>query len=295
MIENKYLTDWTDFVVKDQTSVDTLIGIDNISASETLELVTLNMSRYSGYNTYAYDVGEVGRGITEQEAYDIWISDFQRNQRIFIKQLKTIGILEISQCVFDGLLLYFIINGDILTVTAPEKNYDIREYIADKNWNIVASIIKRSNFNSPFCIRASSIIKLADYGKYKTRSWMRQTGIFEMRDKNELGTLSVEQLARARFAYYAETLKFLPKTPEGIKRGIAKEYEKTITVENFTFSTSKVFTLSQTPSMEPVEKLKVELNGVQIQHYFDFTIVNNVVTVIKDLKEGDIIRFTFKI
>jgi len=56
-----------------------------------------------------------------------------------------------------------------------------------------------------------------------------------------------------------------------------------------------VFTLSQTPSMEPVEKLKVEINGTQIQHYFDFTVVNNVVTITKSLSQGDIIRFTIKI
>jgi hypothetical protein len=294
-IRSRLNTDWTDFVVKDQNSVDTEINLQDMSATDTIKLVTLNMSRYNGYDGFGYGVGVANRGITEQEAYDIWIEDFQTNQRTFIKQLQTLGIKSLSQCVFDGLLLYFIINGNILTVTAPEGTYELRNYVVEKDWSTVASMIKRSNFNPAFCMRAASIIKLADYGKTKDRTWMRQTGIFEMRDKNELNSLSIEQLARTRFAYYAETLKFLPKTPEGIKRGIAKEYEKTLIVENYTFDLTSVFTLSQTPSMEPVEKLKVEINGTQIQHYFDFTVVNNVVTITKSLSQGDIIRFTIKI
>jgi hypothetical protein len=294
-IASRFSTDWTDFIVKDQENIDTEINLNDISASDTIKLVTLNMSRYNGYDGFGYDVGTAERGITEQEAYDIWIKDFQTNQRTFIKQLQTLNIKSIAQCVFDGLLLYFIINGNILTVTAPEGTYELRNYVVEKDWSTVASMIKRSNFNKVFCLRAASIIKLADYGKNKDRAWMRQTGIFEMRDKNELNSLTLEQLARARFAYYAETLRFLPKTPEGIKRGIAKEYEKTLVIENYTYSTTKVFTLLQTPSMEPVEKLKVEINGEQIQHYFDFTITNNVVTITKDLTAGDIIRFTIKI
>jgi len=56
-----------------------------------------------------------------------------------------------------------------------------------------------------------------------------------------------------------------------------------------------VFTISTTPSMEPVEKLKVEINGEVIQHFFDFTLLNNVITITKTLNTGDIVRFTTKI
>ena len=112
--------------------------------------------------------------------------------------------------------------GLVVTVTADEDTYEIRDYIANSDWTTVASMIKRSNFNRLFCVQAASIIRLSDYGKSKSRSWMRQTGIFEMRDKNEIGALDENDLERARFAYYAETLKFLPNTPEGIKRTIAE-------------------------------------------------------------------------
>ncbi len=46
--------------------------------------------------------------------------------------------------------------------------------------------------------------------------------------------------------------------------------------------------------MDPVEKLTVEVNGNVIQHYFDFTLLNNVITITKSLNAGDIVRFTTK-
>ena len=48
-IRSRLNTDWTDFVVKDQNSVDTEINLQDMSATDTIKLVTLNMSRYNGY------------------------------------------------------------------------------------------------------------------------------------------------------------------------------------------------------------------------------------------------------
>jgi len=294
-INDKFKTSWDEFIVKDQDALDTQFDIANISASEKLKLVALNMGRYSGYDGFGYDIGNASRGITEQEAFNIWNQDFQKRQRTLIKQLSSFNIKTISQPAFDGLLLYYIINGNVLTVLAFEGHYELRDYVVKKDWDTVASMIKRSNFNRQFCSTASSIIKLSDYGKSKTRTWMRQNGIFEMRDKNEINALGVSELERARFAYYAETQKFLPNMPEGIKRDIIRRYDQTTVVENFTYSTTNVFTIADSPSMEPVEKLRVEVNGEAIQHYFDFTLLNNVITITKSLKTDDIVRFTTKI
>lgn len=294
MILAKFDTDWSEFTLKDE-NWNTALDINTITASDDIIVVTLNMSRYSGYNGTGYDVGIATRGVTEQEAYNIWNQDLQQNQRTLLRQLQAFGLTSIPQCVYDGLLLYYIINGDVLQVDADEGVYDIRDSIANSDWTTVASMIKRSNFNREFCTRAASIIRLSDYGKTKSRTWMRQTGIFDMRDKNEIDVLDEGQLERARFAYYAETLRFLPKTPEGIKRTIAKAYANTLVVEQFTYSTTNVFEITESPSMEPVEKLLVEVNGEAIQHFFDFTIANNTITITKTLKAGDIIRFTTKI
>jgi len=111
-----------------------------------------------------------------------------------------------------------------------------------------------------------------------------------------LGILTIEETKRARYAYYAETLKFLPYTPEGAKRQLVKEYEATLTKKSFTFDgTITTFTLERSPSMAPQEKLEVLINGDIQQHLFDFTVAGDQLTISKPMTTGDIISTTIKI
>ena len=305
-ILSKFKTNWEEFIVKDE-NWNTRLDINTITASDKVILVTLNMSTYVGYNQTGYSIPGFDRGITEQEAYNIWIQDFQNNQRTLIRQLKDFGLPSIPQCVYDGLILYYIINGDILQVTANEGVYELRDYIVNSDWDSLASAIKRSNFNRNFCSQAASIIRLSDYGKTKSRSWHRQTGIYEMRDKNDIDALGEDDLERARFAYYAETAKFLPFTPEGIKRAIVNRYQDTLREQQFTYNVTiaqnnieyldgvPTITLSVTPSIEPVEKLLVKINGDIKQHYYDYTLDGPRLTIIAELVTGDIIQTSVKI
>jgi hypothetical protein len=116
-----------------------------------------------------------------------------------------------------------------------------------------------------------------------------------MRDQNEKNLLTDAQLKRARFAYYAETLKFLPFTPESIKRDIVKRYNQTLVNQTFTYSGSNTFTMDTSFSMDPIEKLEVRLNGEILDHLFDFTVSDLVVTITKSMTNGDIIRTQIKI
>jgi hypothetical protein len=136
---------------------------------------------------------------------------------------------------------------------------------------------------------------LADYGKYKTRKWYRANGIFKMRDFNEKGVLNNDQLRRARFAYYAETKKFLPMTPEGLKRTIAKDYEATLVKKTFTYSGTNTFELEKNASITPIQKLEVVVNDKVLQYEYDWTISNFTLTISKSLNTGDIIQTTIKI
>ena len=109
-ILSKFKTNWEEFIVKDE-NWNTRLDINTITASDKVILVTLNMSTYVGYNQTGYSIPGFDRGITEQEAYNIWIQDFQNNQRTLIRQLKDFGLPSIPQCVYDGLILYYIINA----------------------------------------------------------------------------------------------------------------------------------------------------------------------------------------
>ena len=292
-------TNREDYTVLDEDLYETEIYIDSVFASDTLVLVALNNFKYNGYNGKGYSVGAATRGITEEEAYNIWIEDFRRKERNLIRQLKSFGLNEMSQSVFDGLLLYYLLAENFTIVYAMEGQYNLRDHIANKNWDTVAGMILRDHASRQNSIRAATILRLADYGNPKTRGWLRANGIFEMRASNQIGLLSGDQLARARFSYYAETLEFLPLTPNSIKRDIAKRYEETLITQRWTYDGSTVnYSLSKTPAMSPVEKLEVKVNNNILQYEYDFTLSGNVFTIKTDsieLVTGDIISSKIRI
>jgi len=292
-------TNWEDYVVLDSDLYETEIYIDDIFASDTLVLVALNNFKYNGYDGKGYSVGTATRGITEEEAYNIWIEDFRRKERNLIKQLKAFGLNEISQSVFDGLLLYYLLAENFTIVYAMEGQYNIRDHIANKNWDTVAGMILRDHAHRQNSIRAATILRLADYGNPKNRGWLRANGIFEMRASNQIGLLSGDQLTRARFAYYAETLEFLPLTPDSIKRDIAKRYNETLITQSWIYDATTVeYSLSKTPAMSPVEKLEIKVNNNILQYEYDYTLSGNVFTIKTDsieLVPGDIISSKIKI
>jgi hypothetical protein len=292
-------TNWEDYTVLDEDLYKTEIYIDSVFASDTLVLVALNNFKYNGYDGKGYSAGAATRGITEEEAYNIWIEDFRRKERNFIRQLKSLGLNEMSQSVFDGLLLYYLLAENFTIVYAMEGQYNLRDHIVNKNWDTVAGMILRDHANRQNSIRAATILRLADYGNPKTRGWLRANGIFEMRASNQIGLLSGDKLTRARFSYYAETLEFLPLTPNSIKRDIAKRYDETLITQSWVYDGSTVnYSLSKTPAMSPVEKLEVKVNNNILQYEYDYTLSNNVFTIKTDSIElviGDIISSKIRI
>lgn len=289
-------TVWSDFAAQDPDLVNNTIDINEIALSENAKLTALNFSRYRGYAQQAYGEGSVDTGITEQQAYDIWSLSLQTEQRKFLRRLRELEIKTISQAVYDGLFLYYWATGKDTTVESLDGIYDFRVALVNKDYDTVASMIVRSSINKDKCIRAASVMRLADYGKNKTRSQLRTEGIFYMRSANELGMFNEDELNRARFAYYAETLKFLPYTPEGVKRNIIKEYESTIVAYRFVYDgTTNNFDINSEPSLTPVEKLEITVNDQPIQLNFDYTLSGTVVNINKVLDNGDIIFMKIRI
>tara|TARA_B110000503_G_C7105475_1_gene395723 strand:+ start:425 stop:1354 length:930 start_codon:yes stop_codon:yes gene_type:complete len=297
-------TNWRDYTIRDNDLYEIYINVNTVYASDALILIALNLNEYTGYDNTGYGTKTTApRGITEQESYDNWISLFQSTQRTFKKQLlslganKTpVGVASIPQCVYDGLMLYYWVTGTMLNVTAHEGIYDIKSVILNKEWDKLASMIMRSTVYKQYCTRAATILRLADYGRSKSRTWLRTTGIYKMRANNQIGLLNNDELRQARFAYYAETLDFLPLTPDSIKRDIAKKYNETLVVQRFIADgATTTFALSKSVSMNPVEKLQVKVNTNIIQHLFDYTVLGSVLTITKELTAGDLIYTTIKI
>lgn len=296
-IRNK--TVWSDFTVLNNTLYTTGIDSKNLIASDSCKLTALNFSRYVGFNGYAYGESAVSAGLTEQQAFDIWTIEFNKQQTFVQKQIISSGIRSLSQTVFDGLVILNWATGQVFYVDAVEGQYNLIKSIIANDIDTVASMIKRSNVNQDKCVRASNIMRLADYGSNKNRTWLRTNGIFNMRDQNEKFLLTDTEIKRARMAYYAETLKFLPFTPESLKRDIANKYNKTLIRQQFIYSGTKTFSLHKQPSMAPAEKLQVLVNGNILQHLFDFTLgsrgSSNQLTISKPLVTSDKIDTIIKI
>ena len=308
-IPTYFNTTWTDYTVRDNDLYGSEININEVYASDSAILIALNLNAYTGYDNTGYGVkSNFDRGITEQESYNIWIQLFQSTQRNLKKQLLSLsasklpaGLTAIPQSVYDGIMLYYWITGTILTVTSNEGIYDTKDAILSKDWDKLASMIMRSNVYKQHCVRAATVLRLADYGTPKSRTWLRTNGIYKMRADNQIGLLNNDELRQARFAYYAETLDFLPLTPDSIKRDIAKRYNETLISQKFTVTEisegvlTNIFTLEKPVSMDPVEKLQVKVNIDIIQHLFDYTVNGNTLTITKELKVGDIIFTSIKI
>ena len=294
-INRKYQTVWEDFTVQDTTAYNNKIDLENVNASDSCKLTALNFSVYNGYEGAGYGEGTTTEGLTEQQAHDKWLAEFGNYQAIAKKQLLSKQVVKISQSVYDGLILYHWATGNLFYSDAIEGKYSLSEHLLNENYDTLADMIKRNSINNDKCVIASAVLRLADYGKNKNRTWMRTNGIYNMRDQNEKNLLDNDQLKRARFAYYTETGNFLPFTPESTKRDIAKKYDETLVRQTFTYSGTSTLTLNKYFSMEPVEKLQVILNGEILDHLFDFTVDGLTVTITKSIKANDIVQTTIKI
>lgn len=287
---------WNDFNVKDSTLYSTQLVLNDITASEKAKLIALNFfGRYTGYTGTAYGEGSYDTGLTEQQEFDLWEETFNNQQQLAKKQLINAGISTLPQNVYDGLILLYWATGKVLVVQNNSIEYRLLNPLKNKNYDTVADMIINSSNNKILCSTIATVLRLADYGTPKDRTWHRRNGVFAMRTANEKGLLDDTSLKKARFAYYAETIKFLPFTPEGKQRQVVKDYESTLVTQVFTYDGTNTFTLEAAPSMSPMEKLSVTINNKLLQHLYDFTVDSFTLTITESINTGDIIKTVVKI
>tara|TARA_B100002019_G_scaffold289223_1_gene304388 strand:- start:664 stop:1560 length:897 start_codon:yes stop_codon:yes gene_type:complete len=295
-VENKFKKIWSDFTVKDETAYTTQLPLENVTSSENARLLALSFfNSYSGFDTTAYGEGEYDTGLTEQQAFDLWQEEYNKQELLAKSQLIANNVATMSRSAYDAIILYHWATGKLFQSIQGAIEYNLLKPLRSFDYETVANMIVNSTVNKDLCIKIATVLRLADYGKPKDRTWYRSRGVFNMRDINEKATLDTDQLRRARFAYYAETQKFLPFTPEGKQRQIVKDYNDTLIVQNFTFSGTSTFTLAKSVSMSPIEKLTVTINDNIQQHLFDFTIDGTTLTITESMNTGDLIKTTIKI
>ncbi len=75
-------TVWEDFIVQNTSLYNTQLLLSDLTASDDCKLTALNFSRYHGYVGTGYGESSTSVGVTEQQAYDLWDSEFNRYQKI---------------------------------------------------------------------------------------------------------------------------------------------------------------------------------------------------------------------
>lgn len=295
-VEQRFRRNWSDFTVKDHTTYHTVLNIANVTSSQkAIDCALSFFSNYSGFDQTAYGEGSYTTGLTEQQSFDLWKDAYNKQEMLAKRQLISNGIGTITQSVYDAMVLYHWATGKLFEVFHGKIVYEILPVLKQGKYDTLADMIINSQINKTLCVRIATILRLADYGKVKTRTWYRSNGVFKMRDFNEKGTLNNDQLSRARFAYFAETGNFLPNTPEGLSRKIVTDYNSTLVTQIFAFDGATNFNLLANASMSPVEKLLVTINDDIQQHFFDFTLDGFTLTITKSMNTGDIVKTVIKI
>ena len=117
---------WSDFTVLDEDAYQTRLDINTITSSESAKLVALSFfSDYSGLDGTAYGEGLYNFGITEQEAYDLWLESYNNEEKLAKKQLIANGVTEISRTGYDGIILYLWATRNIFGVKVGDVEYKI--------------------------------------------------------------------------------------------------------------------------------------------------------------------------
>lgn len=229
VINESTLVEFDLFPNKDPQLVSTQILLKNLEASAELINFVLRQISWHGFYTgdeikkigYGNTTEVNGKGLTEAEAYSIWLDDFKSKERKF----KTIlPVKTLSQTQYDALLSLYYHTGTVSYIGSDVRRFDILDYIKEGKWNYVGTAMVNSGHQRLLRQQEASILMTAYYGRQKSRLEIKEVGIQEMR--KQYPTMNEVQQKQAEYVYYAETRRFLPNMPEIRKRQVVKLYEQ---------------------------------------------------------------------
>lgn len=224
-VDNKNLIDYSLFTVIDSAAVNTPILLSELEASDKLINAKIRNTKWLGYNKnsvigYKGTVGLDGNGLTEAEAYTIWIEEFKDNERAFKKQFP---LTSLTQTQYDAMLSLYADTGTFSRVGKATRQFEIFDFVTDRKWDYVATALTLSGADRLNRQVDAKILMLGDYGTYRDRSYIKEDGIQELLKEYITNQMNDEQRSQAEYVYYAETKRFLPNMTESRKRLLAKQ------------------------------------------------------------------------
>lgn len=219
------------FPVMDKAAVEDLIPIKFLEASENIINFLLRNIKWRGYRYvdaldkktkigYNLEVGIDSDGLTEADAYRLWIDKFKEVERKF----KKVMVLDrMSQSQYDGLLSMYYMTGDYTAVGTDVRRFKLFDDIKNRKWDYVATAMSNSGVGRVMRQNEAKIIMLADYGVPKSRMLIKEQGLQDLAKRYPDRLVDDKARAQAEYVYYAETGRFLPHTSESRKRILARQ------------------------------------------------------------------------
>jgi len=230
-ISSRNLIDYTLFQTLDASAVNDQKPLSELEASSKLINLKIRSTGWTGYKKvvdkqtvigYAYreDSQLNGIGLTEDNAYNLWIEEFKDRERRF---KNTFLLNTLSQTQYDAMLSMYLQTNTFNEVGSNIRMFDLREYIDNRQWGYIATAMTICGLNRLDRQADAKILMLGDYGTNKDRSLIKEQGLQVLYKEHSAGTLDQLQTDQAEYVYYAETKRFLPNMNESRKRLLAKQ------------------------------------------------------------------------
>jgi hypothetical protein len=223
VIDSSNLIDYGLFTVIDSSAVNTLIDLKDLEASDKLINIKIRNTKWLGYAKssvigYKTNTQLTGNGLTESEAYTLWIEIFKDKEKAFKRQFP---LEKLSQTQYDAMLGLYFDTGTFHKVGPESRQFNILEHIQDRKWNYVATALTLNTLNRRDRQPEAKLLMLGDYGPYRDRSYIKEEGLQTMLKEYVSNQLNDIQKKQAEYVYYAETKRFLPNMIESRKRILA--------------------------------------------------------------------------
>ena len=222
----------------------TQVPTSNIAISDNGLNFMLSFDRYRGHRYwdgekyvmgYNYDGDAFPNGITETNAYKLWLTDVTRAQNNLRKRLNNNPTFFL-QHQWDALVSFYYNTGSIDHTETEGFEFDFIHFLQNGTENEIASLLQTDNRAPTRRIAEASLFKLGNYGKFKPRIWLRNEGIQDIRQnysklEDKDGKIDSIAQKQAQYSYYKETGRFIKDMSELDKRlivDLAKQDTSTV-------------------------------------------------------------------
>ena len=223
VITQDMLVDYTVFSVVNDAYVNDLKSIKDFEASNELINFIISTENYTPYAHlgvdgktkigYNLDIDVDGNGLTENEAYNIFIDQLKIAER---KLKKLIPLDTLTQSQYDALLSVYYRTGDFKKIGSDQRKFDVYDFVKNKQWNYYATALTNCGNNRGIRQLEAKILMLGDYGIDNinevdfVRSFVKSASLKRLERDYPRKMKTDKQKLQAERVYFVETQRFLP-------------------------------------------------------------------------------------